>query len=94
MVNRWADNFRGWFKPKPPAGPVTPAAPPTTPQPGPIKAVNWARAWQILRTTDFRTLWRAIPIWLVLLILAVTGLFTWIVGILALILRLINIVVR
>lgn len=97
MANRLVDILRGWLKPKEPE-PVPEPAPAPTPvppiEPGKVKALNWLKAWQVLKGTDFSVLWRAIPMWLVMLVLCVTGLMTWIVGILALLSKLINIAIK
>jgi len=97
MANRLVDIVREWFKPKEPEPAPTPSPAPAPVQPiepGKIKALNWLKAWQVLKSTDFGVLWRAITVWLVLLVLCVTGLITWVFGILALLSKLINIAIK
>jgi hypothetical protein len=98
MANRLVDIVRNWLNPKEedkkpePVAPVVPQPEPI--EPGRVKALNWLKAWQLLKSTDFRVLRRAIPVWVVMLVLCVTGLITWVFAILAVISKLINIAIK
>lgn len=95
MANRLVDAIRDWFDTKEDdtEKPTKPAEPAAT-ELSRVKAVNWLKAWQLLKNIDFRVVWRVLPLWLILLVLCVTGLITWVLGILAVISKLINIAIK
>lgn len=82
-----------WWKPKPKPEP-TPTPDPNIPEPGPITAVNWLKALQILRNTNLNLFLRYFPLWIVILAALITGLATWGVLILVGISKLINIAIK
>jgi len=80
-----SDNFKGWWplRPKPTPAPVVP--PPAPPQKPTL--LDYARAWKVLKETDFKKIWPALISVPALLFFAISGIVAWLLTIAGFVLR-------